>query len=134
MVIDIDHFKKINDNLGHSVGDSVIKLVAQTMTDVIRIGDLFARWGGEEFLLLCPNADAATATFIGEKLRKSIEAIYFTDEPELQVTVSVGLTLFDQEDTFDVAFDRADKALYRAKRSGRNRVVISPKLELEPQP
>ncbi|WP_082353903.1 GGDEF domain-containing protein [Marinagarivorans algicola] len=123
MVIDIDHFKRVNDTYGHSVGDAVIKHVAYVITDAIRASDLFARWGGEEFLLICPGVNRTTAAVIGEKLRQAIcEKRYDANVPA--VTVSLGITLIRHDDTFNQAFDRADQALYQAKRSGRNRVVF----------
>ncbi len=123
MVIDIDHFKQVNDTYGHSVGDTVIQQVAYVIADVIRAGDLFARWGGEEFLLICPGVNRTTAAVIGEKLRQAVcDRQYASGVPA--VTVSLGVTLIRHGDAFNQAFDRADQALYQAKRAGRNRVVF----------
>lgn len=124
MVIDIDHFKRVNDQYGHSMGDDVIKSVAHVIMDVIRLGDLFARWGGEEFVLFCPNVDCNTAQVIGEKLRQAVCDSSYSGAGSLTVTVSLGVTIVRADDSFEQAFERADQALYQAKQAGRNRIVF----------
>lgn len=129
MVMDIDHFKDVNDTYGHSVGDNVIKRIAHTISGSIRAGDIFARWGGEEFVLICASVDRQTGLLIGEKVRRAVEDLDFMDGEHFQVTVSVGLTEIMPSDSFESAFNRADQALYKAKRSGRNRVAFASHLK-----
>jgi len=118
-ILDIDHFKRINDNHGHNCGDRVLRSVAQLVGSNIRDVDFFARWGGEEFILIFPGLQLEDAARAAEKLRELIE--YHAIEPGLGVTASFGLTRFD-DDAFDELMRRADEALYRAKSLGRNRV------------
>jgi diguanylate cyclase (GGDEF)-like protein len=125
LLVDIDHFKKINDRFGHDVGDIVIKNVTHILSKHIRKSDILGRWGGEEFILLCPEMSADYLPLFAEKLRESIEE-YVVEEHTLAITVtiSVGATIINPEETFEVAFKRVDTALYQAKNSGRNRVHI----------
>lgn len=123
---DIDHFKRVNDNHGHGVGDIVLVTAAGRMIANIRPYDSIFRYGGEEFLLMLPNADKVTAIAIAERLREALGAtpIEAGDAISLHVTASFGLCLVDKADTLEVSIEQADKALYRAKHEGRNRVVI----------
>lgn len=124
ILIDIDHFKQINDTYGHLAGDHVLKKVAQLVLIHIRKEDIFARYGGEEFALLLPETDYYQALTIAEKLRHLIELqeIFFEDVP-IRVTVSLGVTMANlQNETTQSLIQNADSNLYCAKRDGRNRV------------
>ncbi|MEO7497865.1 MAG: GGDEF domain-containing protein [Massilia sp.] len=119
--IDIDHFKHINDGHGHAVGDLVLRQFAATITAKVRSADRLVRWGGEEFLLLCPTCDLVQATALAEKLRLSLLE---TSCPEaLRVTASFGVAQHDASEEIGQVIKRADEQLYRAKNSGRNRVA-----------
>ncbi len=122
MIFDLDHFKKINDKLGHTVGDQVLKSVAEVMVSESRSSDLVARYGGEEFLILANAEDCTGVSVYTEKLRKSIEKISITGAV---VTASIGVSCYKTGDDFESVFTRADEALYEAKESGRNKVVIA---------
>jgi diguanylate cyclase (GGDEF)-like protein len=125
VVGDIDHFKRINDTDGHSTGDAVLKDVAYELRQTLRAFDLFYRIGGEEFLVLLPGADALTSRRVAEELRVAIAA---TPRGGRSVTMSFGVAASANGDHFDYesAFAEADRALYEAKRSGRNRVCPPP--------
>lgn len=120
MVFDIDYFKPINDQYGHDVGDQVLIELTKIVSDNIREEDIFARWGGEEFVLLCPKKSKGSFMSLAEKLREVIASHEFNSKLSLNVTVSIGVTSVHKNDTFEYAFKRADKALYQAKSSGRN--------------
>jgi len=122
ILFDIDHFKQINDTFGHQVGDYVLKTIADIVKKNIRDTDIFARWGGEEFVILAPETDINGLKMLAEKLRKAIENHNF--EKVKKVTASFGLTEAIPEDTTDTVVRRADEALYLAKEKGRNRVEI----------
>ncbi|MDC2887933.1 GGDEF domain-containing protein [Psychrosphaera algicola] len=122
-VIDVDHFKKINDKYGHSVGDKTLQIVAKTLRTSLRETDFLARYGGEEFVCLMINTDATNMLTPLEKLRKAVSSIPFkVKNDRLNITVSVGVTMLVATDNVHTAFDRADKALYEAKDAGRNRI------------
>jgi len=126
LMIDIDHFKEINDDHGHLAGDMVLREVARLLTDSVRTVDSVGRYGGEEFLLVLPHTTRADAVKTAERIRKRIEEhAFWTGEKELEVTVSVGISSFPAEgvDSPSALLREADIALYRAKESGRNRVV-----------
>lgn len=124
MVIDIDHFKKVNDNYGHAAGDDVICNVAKAITTVCRETDLTFRFGGEEFVVLLNKTDAAGARVIAERVRRYIAAQETkTEKHNISVTASIGTAELNQDDTSDSLFERADSALYKAKQQGRNKVV-----------
>jgi diguanylate cyclase len=122
-MLDLDHFKRINDNYGHLAGDKVLKIIANELRKRLRPGDFIARFGGEEFVLLIPNTSVREGLALLEKLRKAIEAcpFHFKGEP-VTITVSMGLTAFRAGERSDSALKRADQALYRAKNEGRNRI------------
>ncbi|MDD3466056.1 MAG: diguanylate cyclase [Campylobacterales bacterium] len=120
VIIDIDHFKKINDTYGHQVGDYVLITAVEIIKTKIRSTDIFARWGGEEFMVLFPGADLEVGVIRSEIFRKTL-AEYDFIEPHT-VTGSFGVTSFKENDTMDSFIKRADEALYAAKRNGRNRV------------
>ena len=121
-IMDIDFFKKVNDNYGHIIGDDTLITFAQTIQSRLRKIDTFARWGGEEFVLALPGADIDTAFQIVDNLRNNIESTYF--KAIESITCSIGLTQLTQDDTIDNILIRSDNALYEAKESGRNRVCI----------
>ena len=124
LMLDVDFFKPINDTYGHGVGDDVLRHIASLIKSSIRTGDFVARFGGEEFMALLPDTDLEGARTVAEKVREAIQ-----DNPEGTVgavTISIGVTLASSADPdMDVAVRRADAALYEAKRSGRNRVVVA---------
>lgn len=124
LMIDIDHFKRINDTFGHLVGDSVLKEIARLIRENIREIDFLARFGGEEFSVILPETDKSGVIMVGERIRSKIsrEKIKVFDET-LSLSVSVGVSAFPQSTLYsDVLIEVADKALYKAKLSGRNRV------------
>ncbi|WP_260958326.1 GGDEF domain-containing protein [Pseudomonas citri] len=124
-MLDLDHFKRINDNYGHLAGDRVLKLIASVLRKRLRGSDFIARFGGEEFVLLIPDTPLAAGTKLAENLRAAIEAcpFHFKGEP-VTVTVSIGMTAFKTGENSDSVLKRADQALYRAKNAGRNRVEM----------
>lgn len=122
MFMDIDHFKSINDTFGHAVGDEVLKKFARVVRDNVRNDDAFVRWGGEEFLLLCPNTDLEQACGLAEKLRSCIEHESWPHRQTL--TCSFGVASHSGSDP-RALIEQADRALYRAKELGRNQVAIA---------
>lgn len=120
VLIDIDHFKRVNDNYGHDTGDMILRSAAELFKENVRRSDYLARWGGEEFILVCPNTDINQAQVIAELLRKKLEAANIHED--LKVTASFGVATMTQPD-LDLMFKTADEALYDAKRQGRNMVV-----------
>lgn len=130
LVLDIDHFKKINDTYGHAIGDVVIRKVAETMTSMAPNDAVSVRFGGEEFIVLLPGASPEVARSVGENIRQTIERLRLIrrhDKLAISAfTISVGIATRTGSDTLDSLFDRADKALYEAKSSGRNRVISAP--------
>lgn len=123
VILDIDHFKHVNDTFGHAVGDAVLVRLARLLIDSRRAGDLVGRLGGEEFLLAFPGLDETDAVEVCERLRRSVEADDWASiRPGLQVTVSLGVCARSDENDVDELVERADASMYRAKRSGRNRV------------
>jgi diguanylate cyclase (GGDEF)-like protein len=122
-MLDIDHFKAINDRFSHTVGDEVLRKLARSLRQQLRDVDLSARFGGEEFVLLLPDTDAPGARQVAEKVRLAVEeGTWGTVHPELAVTVSVGVAMLAPGDDATDLLARADAMLYRAKQSGRNRV------------
>lgn len=126
VIIDADHFKNINDEFGHSAGDKALKIISQIMLKGIRQSDSVFRIGGEEFVLILTNTDANQADRLIAKLRKSISdsSIHFKKH-RVHLTVSAGITETRSEDNVESIYERADKALYRAKKAGRNRQFIA---------
>lgn len=128
IVLDIDHFKKINDQHGHAAGDHILKeMSAIVSTKVVRSQDFFARYGGEEFVILLAHTPLRAAAEVSERIRATIESTAFQfDGKRIPVTVSVGVaTRKPAEEDWDTFFKRADTALYHSKQNGRNRVTIS---------
>ena len=125
LMIDVDHFKRINDEHGHEVGDHVLQQIATQLINRARAGDFVFRYGGEEFLVVLAEVDHTLATRAAEKLRSSIEAaeLLIANERRLRVTVSIGVAASDGHPDYERLVERADAALYEAKRGGRNRVA-----------
>ena len=125
MMLDIDHFKSVNDTYGHHAGDISLVEFANTCRNNLRDTDMFSRLGGEEFAISMPGLDLNHATQTAEKIRQLIEQleIKFTDDETISFTISIGVVEMQQKESLESALSRADKALYTAKRSGRNRVV-----------
>ncbi len=123
---DIDHFKKVNDVHGHNIGDRVLTMVATTLGSAVRPLDAAVRWGGEEFILVCPKVPPKALGEIAERLRLLVEHCWFEleDTSLLRVTISLGATRARRGDTLENLVARADACLYRAKNSGRNRWVL----------
>lgn len=130
MMIDIDFFKKVNDTYGHASGDAVLKGVAGIIKSALRESDIPSRYGGEEFAVLLPYTHIEEARIVGERLRKAVESTPIainnedTNIKSIGVTISMGLAEFNNTETGEELFERADKALYEAKTSGRNRVCV----------
>ncbi len=124
LFIDIDYFKRVNDTYGHSVGDEVLRFVAQTFIANSRPFDLYGRWGGEEFLGIIRNITAEALEDLGNRLRVLIENSYIIHEgKKLQVTVSIGATQVRKHDSVEMLIKRADALLYQSKQMGRNRLA-----------
>ncbi len=123
ILLDLDNFKSINDTLGHGAGDSVLRGVGSVLLEGVRESDVPARWGGEEFLILCPESTLQDAAELAERLRLLIGELRFGSE--LEVHASFGVAEARSEDTRESLVERADAALYRAKHQGRNRVEIA---------
>lgn len=124
VIFDIDRFKLINDRLGHEAGDRLLRAVAELLGRNKRAEDFVARLGGEEFVLLLPATPLAAATLVANKLRAAVEGAAFQHKGRRElVTISAGVSEFRSDDTPSVVYDRADRALYRAKEEGRNRCV-----------
>ena len=127
-LIDLDHFKQVNDRHGHPTGDAVLKGFADLARQHLRAVDQVGRWGGEEFLVLFPQTRLNEAHASLERLRKALNAWRLPDHPTLQMSFSAGLVQAEPEDTIDQVVERADKTMYQAKASGRNRSVWAPVL------
>jgi diguanylate cyclase (GGDEF)-like protein len=130
LILDVDHFKQVNDVHGHAAGDRVLSQLAALVQANIRGNDLFARWGGEEFVLLCRNSANPQAVAFAEKLRALVAGQDFGNG--LRVTVSFGVATLSQDEPLDRLFAAADAALYLAKGAGRNRVISAPHENGEP--
>ncbi len=118
LLLDLDHFKQVNDTHGHAMGDAVLKAFGATLTTTLREADLAARWGGEEFVVMLPNTGPEAAQLAAEKIRRVLHA----KPGPLVVTASIGVTVTDGTETLETVLNRADTALYGAKYSGRDRV------------
>ena len=127
LLVDVDHFKRINDSHGHAAGDAVLRGVAQTLAAQLRAGDLVARWGGEEFRVACACPDLVWAHDMADRLRRAVEAEQHArpEGPPLTCTVSIGVSApIVGRAGWEAALRSADEALYAAKRAGRNRVQL----------
>ncbi|MDO8826244.1 diguanylate cyclase [Methylophaga sp.] len=133
IMIDIDHFKMVNDNLGHDAGDKVLREIVEPISQAIRPRDLFGRMGGEEFLIFLSGADYDTSNAVAERIRVAIESLNIRyREHEINITVSLGVAQWDGNSHLDELFYQADKALYQAKNRGRNRVYNLADAEIHP--
>ena len=135
LMIDIDHFKKFNDNYGHQVGDQVLRLVAKVLHENVRDVDLAARYGGEELIAVLPGANLVACTEVAERIRRRISEARLTRRATGQeiasVTVSIGVAQFRLAESAEATIERCDRALYQAKRTGRNRTVTESDLDGE---
>jgi two-component system cell cycle response regulator len=123
MIVDLDHFKQINDQHGHDVGDEVLRAVANCLKDMTRFHDVVARLGGEEFAVVAPNMDTEKMVRLAERIRKAIGGmVIVSGNVRLRVTASVGLAVWDCKESSEALYRRADQQLYEAKKTGRNRV------------
>ncbi|MFA6903294.1 MAG: diguanylate cyclase [Gallionellaceae bacterium] len=123
IILDVDHFKVINDTYGHHMGDIVLQKLAQIISASLRDNDIFARWGGEEFIILAPCGESRQPDVLAERLRSAVENFVFGDAGK--VSCSFGVTAFRFDDDQDSMINRADHNLYQAKNSGRNRVCFN---------
>jgi len=125
LLLDVDHFKVINDRRGHATGDRVLAALGRLLPGLVRRTDLVGRWGGEEFVLLLPGCAAAQGRKQAEDIRAAIAGLVLRDDDDQPVTVtaSLGLTALRPGDTVEALIGRADRSMYAAKASGRNRVV-----------
>lgn len=122
IMLDLDHFKAVNDTHGHPVGDLVLQAVAERCKSLLRPDECISRWGGEEFLVLVPGIDASGLHTVAERLQLAVAQLSVAPVP--QVTASFGATMLDRADNFETALQRVDLALYAAKEQGGNRVVM----------
>lgn len=122
MLLDIDHFKQINDSYGHQMGDLVLQKVSTCLSGILRTNDVIARWGGEEFLLMCPHTSLEEAALLAERLRNQIEQLELM--PQRTVTVSIGIAQMKKNERSEQAIARADAMLYRSKHNGRNQISL----------
>ncbi len=123
MVLDLDHFKQVNDTHGHDVGDDVLRAVARCLKDLTRYHDVVARMGGEEFAIVAPNMNNESLVKLAERIRRAVGALVIeTSNVNIRVTISVGLSIWNGRESAEEFYRRADKMLYEAKRLGRNRV------------
>jgi diguanylate cyclase len=127
LMIDIDHFKKFNDSYGHQVGDQVLRLVARVLQENVRDGDLAARYGGEELIAVLPGSDLGACVAVAERIRRRVSEARLTRRATGQeiasVTVSIGVAQFKLAESAEATIERCDRALYQAKRLGRDRTV-----------
>lgn len=123
LILDIDHFKRVNDAYGHGVGDLVLQNIAQLLLQAIRSSDQACRWGGEEFVVLLDDCSLENALQRADILRRAVEIAEVSYQKEkIHITISVGVTQYRENENLDTFINRADIALYRAKQLGRNRV------------
>ena len=125
IMFDIDYFKSINDNYGHSTGDEILNRIGNIVKNIIREYDYAFRMGGDEFLVLLPESNDQQASQLAERIRKAIENYTLLKNPKLVITASFGIAQYTQMDTsIEKLTRRADEALYQAKKAGRNRVEV----------
>ena len=124
LIVDLDHFKKINDGYGHAAGDCVLRTASKVMQQALRTSDMLFRFGGEEFVILLPATNETGTKIVAERIRHSLEQhVTQCDGHTLHVTSSIGLSQLEDGDNQHLLFDKADKAVYRAKALGRNQVM-----------
>jgi polar amino acid transport system substrate-binding protein len=126
LLLDLDHFKDVNDTYGHPVGDQVLKTVVKVIQDGLRSTDSLGRWGGEEFMVICPETKLRNAVLVAENIRRQIASTLF--DVVGQQNISVGVTMHQPGDTLEAMVMRADEALYQAKDAGRDQVASVPSL------
>ncbi len=124
--LDIDNFKKFNDNYGHNIGDQVLKMVGKTISNILRRLDVVCRWGGEEFVVIIPNADEKILAEIAERIRIFIERSWVDvrGDQRIGVSVSIGATRCTGGDSIESLLERADALMYESKKNGKNRVTL----------
>ena len=123
LLLDVDHFKAVNDNFGHSAGDAALKSLSHCVSDCLRSSDMLFRYGGEEFVVLLSETDRAGAQMVAERIRATVEAYPFVHKDrELSLTVSIGSASLAAKDDCQRLFNKADTAMYKAKEAGRNQV------------
>ena len=121
IMMDVDHFKRVNDTHGHAVGDLVLESIARRMTRRMRVSDHVGRWGGEEFIMICPETDTTDAMLVADRIRRTIK-----QKPIRRagvITASFGVSTYSGHGSYEVLIDEADKYLYAAKQQGRDRIV-----------
>lgn len=124
LMIDIDNFKKINDTFGHLQGDKVLQKLAELLKNNIKVTDEIIRYGGEEFLIIAYRCDLEGAEKLGERLREKVENMIIDEVPGIKLTVSIGISLYKRDKDIVEIIEQADRAMYTAKRLGKNRVCI----------
>jgi diguanylate cyclase len=125
-LLDVDNFKKLNDELGHGAGDVALKSLAEVVSKALRPMDLVARYGGEEFVVLLPNTPVAEGEQILTRLQRSLTGgLFMHEQKQVFVTFSAGVTAYRPGERIEVALERADEALYEAKRTGKNRTCVA---------
>jgi two-component system, cell cycle response regulator len=126
MILDLDHFKKVNDTYGHDVGDEVLRQIARCLQEFTRYHDVVARLGGEEFAVVAPNMSRESLFKLADRIRHAISSLNIkSGNVTLRVTMSIGLAIWDHKETAEELYKRADMQLYQAKRTGRNRVCAA---------
>jgi diguanylate cyclase (GGDEF)-like protein len=132
MMLDIDGFKTYNDTFGHIAGDTLLKLIAECIMNSVRTMDIVSRFGGDEFIVILPETDAALASQIAERMRSEVEQLAVpprgaAERGARSATVSIGIACYPQHgDTIEVLLEQVDKALYLAKMQGKNRIEVLP--------
>lgn len=131
LMVDLDHFKHVNDTYGHEVGDQVLRHVSALMVSMVRTNDVVTRYGGEEFVILAPDSPSGDASHLGERLLRHIRGqnIPLLDGQTLPITASIGIATLQTDECQSAFLRRADEAMYHAKRSGRDRLWIAGQLE-----
>jgi diguanylate cyclase (GGDEF)-like protein len=127
LVVDVDHFKSVNDSFGHEAGDEALKLIVQSIRSTLRDVDLVGRMGGEEFSVFLPGIAPASALMVAERIRETVRAVNFCpDGAPCTLSISIGGVTFVRDTSFSELYRLADQRLYAAKRNGRNRVEVGP--------
>jgi len=135
IIVDLDHFKRVNDNLGHLAGDKALQTIVHCLSSTIRVTDSLYRFGGEEFVILLPETDEAGVLRLAKRIRRRVEKLEMIyQDTKFCVTVSIGITNYHRDDDEKSIIKRADSALYRCKNEGRNciRIADAPKMEFSP--
>ncbi|MGB5853855.1 MAG: biofilm regulation diguanylate cyclase SiaD [Oceanisphaera sp.] len=125
VMLDVDYFKRINDNFGHETGDRALCMMAETIVQQLRGYDLCARWGGEEFLLLLPETGLEQATHIVERVMAAVRALRLAKDETIRLSISAGLAIYQPDENVDFTISRADAALIQAKNNGRDQLQVA---------